>query len=474
MGEFASAQEYFDLALEIATRNNDQERAGRALNGTAVLYQEHGEIDLAEWFFLRARTAASLAQDSLTVGDVEQNLGIVANIRGDLRKALGHYRSALEHYEEIGHEHRIARALNNLGMLYIDLGEVDAAADALTRALSISVDVQDVVTESIIHLNRTELSLARGQPDQARESCDAAFEISSRIGDNRNTAEALKFYGAIYRETDKPHLAEVHLSQAVEIAARCKIPLTEAEAHRELSLVFRSQNRNREALHALNRAHVLFTELRAQREQAEVTKRVAQLEEDFLAVVQRWGESIEAKDRYTRGHCQRVAEYACRLAECLNFPAEDMVWFRMGAFLHDVGKTEVPESILNKPGRLTDEERSIMERHTVIGDEILAPIPFPWDIRPMVRSHHERWDGRGYPDRLAGEDIPLTARILHVADVFDALTSTRSYRQPLTANEALQLMEEDQGSFDPILFALFKALEEELRSSVECDLLVAN
>ena len=104
----------------------------------------------------------------------------------------------------------------------------------------------------------------------------------------------------------------------------------------------------------------------------------------------------------------------------------------MGAFLHDVGKTEVPEEILNKPGRLTDEERATMERHTVIGDEMLAPVEFPWDIRPMVRSHHERWDGRGYPDGLAAEAIPRSARILRLADVVDALTTARSYRAPLT------------------------------------------
>ena len=139
-----------------------------------------------------------------------------------------------------------------------------------------------------------------------------------------------------------------------------------------------------------------------------------------------------------------------------------MVWFRMGAFLHDVGKTEVPEEILNKPGRLTDEERALMEQHTVIGDEMLAPVEFPWDIRPMVRSHHERWDGRGYPDRLAAEDIPRAARILRIADVFDALTTARSYRRPLSPDEALEIMVQDEGSFDPELFDLFLELYPEL------------
>lgn len=96
-----------------------------------------------------------------------------------------------------------------------------------------------------------------------------------------------------------------------------------------------------------------------------------------------------------------------------------------------------------------------MERHTIVGDAMISEIEFPWPIRPLVRSHHERWDGKGYPDGLIGDEIPYPARLLHIADVFDALTSTRSYRQPLSAIEAYELMVQDEGSYDPELLALF-------------------
>jgi putative nucleotidyltransferase with HDIG domain len=312
--------------------------------------------------------------------------------------------------------------------------------------------------EAIVLANRTELLLAMGDLSAARSTCDDAFEISSRIHDEALKADILKSYGIIYRGTNKLHLAESHFRQAMELASHLRRPLIEAEANRELALVLRQQDRNQDALAALNRAHALFTILQAKQEQADIDRRFRQLESDFLSLVAKWGESIEAKDRYTRGHCQRVAEYACLLAARAGFPERDMAWFRMGAFLHDVGKIEVPEEILNKPGRLTDEERRIMERHTIVGYETLASIEFPWDIRPMVRSHHERWDGRGYPDGLAAEAIPYSARILHIADVFDALTSTRSYRQPLEADEAFEVMLSDPGSFDPDLLALFSVL----------------
>ncbi|HEX8244723.1 MAG TPA: HD-GYP domain-containing protein, partial [Longimicrobium sp.] len=244
-------------------------------------------------------------------------------------------------------------------------------------------------------------------------------------------------------------------------------PLLEAESQRERALVLRAQARNREALEALNRAHTLFTGLQARPDQDEISQRISKLETDFLSLVRFWGESIEAKDRYTSGHCERVAEYACRLATEAGLREREIVWFRMGAFLHDLGKTEVPEEILNKPGKLTDEERATMERHPVIGDEMLAPVEFPWDIRPMVRSHHERWDGRGYPDGLSGEAIPLSARILRIADVFDALTTARSYRRRLTPAEAMAIMEEDEGSFDPEIFAIFKMIFPEIVGTAE-------
>jgi putative nucleotidyltransferase with HDIG domain len=135
-----------------------------------------------------------------------------------------------------------------------------------------------------------------------------------------------------------------------------------------------------------------------------------------------------------------------------------MFWFRVGALLHDVGKIVVPTVILTKPGPLTDEERRIMERHALAGAELLSDVEFPWDVLPIIRNHHERWDGRGYPDQLAGEDIPLAARILCIADVYDALTTDRPYRKAFTREKALEIMRSDAGAFDPALFAEFSGL----------------
>jgi putative nucleotidyltransferase with HDIG domain len=450
------SDDYFRLTLTIAENVKDSNRAARALNGLGITCHKVGQIDQAEAYYSRAKPLAESSGDRRTCGDLELNLGIIANIRGDLEVALSHYENALFEYETIGHQQRTARVLNNLGMLHTDRSDYVSAAASLDRALHICRLISDVQVEGIVLTNKIELLLALGDLDGARTTCDDAFEISSRLDNGQLKADVLKSYGVIYRTTGKPHLAESHLRQAISLASELGHPLIAADAHRELALVLREEDRNKEALEALNRAHTLFEVLQARQEQADIDRRLSQLQEDFLSLVAKWGESIEAKDRYTSGHCQRVAEYACRIAQIANLSRKDLVWFRMGAFLHDVGKTEVPEEILNKPGRLTDEERAIMENHTVVGDEMLSSIEFPWDIRPMVRSHHERWDGKGYPDGLGGEGIPFTARILRIADVFDALTTTRSYRDPLAPEDALKLMEQDIEAYDPDLFDIFR------------------
>lgn len=455
------ALETLQLALELAELHGRDDVAGRALNGLAALTHDSGDLDGAEELYRRANEMGLRTENAILIGETEQNLGIIANIRGDLGEALRRYESALAWLDPTESARGRISSLNNLGMLHVDLGRLDEADAYFLRALSIAEEVGDVVRAGVVHINRAELFLARGELDRARGCCDEGFEIFSRLDDHYHKAEALKFYGVIYRESGKPHLAEIHLRQAIGIAA-LRDPLLEAESQRELARVLRRQGRNREGLEALNRAHTLFTALQAHPDLADIDGRVLELEEEFLSLVRMWGESIEAKDRYTVGHCARVAEYACRIAERVGLTEREIVWFRMGAFLHDVGKTEVAEEILNKPGRLTPEERAAMERHPVIGEEMLAPVEFPWDIRPMVRSHHERWDGGGYPDGLAGEAIPFAARILRVADVFDALTTARSYRGRLTPEEAMALMEEDEGSFDPALFSVFRDLFPEL------------
>jgi HD-GYP domain-containing protein (c-di-GMP phosphodiesterase class II) len=157
-------------------------------------------------------------------------------------------------------------------------------------------------------------------------------------------------------------------------------------------------------------------------------KREQELRASYMATVRALANAVEARDAYTGRHAERVAAYGLELARAADLPLARDQQTEFGFLLHDVGKVAVPDAILFKPAPLTDEERVLMEQHPVIGWEILRGIDFLGDAKLVVRHHHERWDGAGYPDGLAGEDIPIAARLFAVADTLDALTTDRPYR----------------------------------------------
>ena len=217
--------------------------------------------------------------------------------------------------------------------------------------------------------------------------------------------------------------------------------------NRELAELFERLGRSRETLQALNRAHACFTQLRARHELADVGRRMARLEGDFLDVVRQWGESIESKDVHTQGHCERVADLAGALAAKVGLR-------RIVAVLVPHRRAAARRRQADRAGRGAEQAGRAHRRRSgrssasipAAGVELLAEVEFPWDVTPMVRSHHERWDGQGYPDGLAGEAIPLAARILCIADVYDALTTQRSYKRPFSHLEAMEIMRRAVGA----------------------------
>ncbi len=173
--------------------------------------------------------------------------------------------------------------------------------------------------------------------------------------------------------------------------------------------------------------------------------------------------AIEAKDVTTHSHLQRVQVYALEMGKELNLTADEMEALRAAALLHDIGKLAVPEHIISKPGRLTAEEFEKMKIHPTVGAEILEEVEFPYPVAPMVRSHHEKWDGSGYPDGLKGAQIPLGARILAVVDCLDALASDRQYRRALPLDQAMAMVASDSGkAFDPQVVAVLERRYQEL------------
>lgn len=182
----------------------------------------------------------------------------------------------------------------------------------------------------------------------------------------------------------------------------------------------------------------------------------------FYRGIQSFARVLEAKDPYTRGHSERVAEYARQVALKMGFPQEDVRVLGNLALLHDIGKIGVREDVLNKPGRLSPEEMDEIRRHPLIGEEILRPVITEKERLAIIRSHHERYDSNGYPDKIGGKDINIFASIISVVDAYDAMTSSRSYRPALSRREAIEELNKNSGSqFNPQVVDVFLEVLEE-------------
>lgn len=457
-GDVDAALETFEAALTIAEFAADDAEIGKAYHEQAAIHRQLGQLDLAESLYGEARLRALATGETRLAAMTAQNLGIIAVVRGDHDKALRQHRASLAEYRSLGLPKEVLGALRALGQLCADLDRWDDGARAFDEALQIAEALGDTAARAGVLTQRAALEIARGDFAAAAAACEVARGLASQCSDADARGEIEKHLGTIARETGDIAAAEEHFERAQLLAVERRDLLLAAETAREHAETHRKQGRLRDALIQLNRGHRLFAQLVATREPIDLDRRVARLERQFLDVARHWAGSIESKDRHTQGHCERVADLACALAIRDGCEPRDLFWFRVGATMHDIGKLIIASDVLNKPGKLAPDEWELVKRHPVAGVEMLAEMDFPGEVGPMVRSHHERWDGQGYPDKLAGDAIPRSARMLCIADVYDALMSKRSYKGALAHDAALDIMRTDSGQFDPKLFAMFEDL----------------
>jgi putative two-component system response regulator len=204
---------------------------------------------------------------------------------------------------------------------------------------------------------------------------------------------------------------------------------------------------------------VLRTRVRSMLRHKATVDRLEESETILLAMAQ----AVEQRDNNTAGHCERLAALGVAMGMAMELPSQHLLALHRGGYLHDIGKIGMPDSVLFKRGPLSEAEWRTMRTHTIKGEEICRPMKCLAPVLPIIRSHHERWDGTGYPDGLSGNGIPLLARVLQFADIYDALTATRSYKTAMTSAEALRVMQEetDRGWHDPDLMRLFLRLQHD-------------
>ena len=204
---------------------------------------------------------------------------------------------------------------------------------------------------------------------------------------------------------------------------------------------------------------VLLTRIRSMLRHKATVDRLEESETILLAMAQ----AVEQRDNNTAGHCERLAALGVAMGMAMELPSQHLLALHRGGYLHDIGKIGMPDAVLFKRGPLSESEWRTMRTHTLKGEEICRPMKCLAPVLPIIRSHHERWDGSGYPDGLSGQSIPLLARVLQFADIYDALTATRSYKAAMTPVDALAVMQEetDRGWHDPELMRLFRRLRHE-------------
>jgi putative nucleotidyltransferase with HDIG domain len=458
--EFAEAQELCRKSYQVAQEIGNQLLAAEAMNTMGAQALTSGSLEEARKNFL---TALELGGESRELrARVDQNLGILANIQGDLDEASTRYALSLDAYRSSGDEHGCALAYHNMGMVSRHRGRYDEADRYFRESHDIAERAGDVYLQGLCLASQAEVQVARQRFEEAKRVAESALVLFDQLGSRGGKADAYRILGVVYRETGRPALAESRLRSAIEMAIAAGSSLNQAEASRDLALVYQTMGRNQEALGLLNTAHTLFSRLDARVDLINVTGKMEELEGTFLAVVREWGQSIESSDSYTHGHCERVAENAVAVARALGLDEQEQTTIRLGAYLHDVGKVRVPHEILNKPGPLTRDEFEVVQMHTVWGIELLEGVEFPWDIKPIIRWHHEKYDGTGYPDRLRGEEIPVAAQVVGVVDVYDALTTTRAYRAALSPAVALQEITRCRGSWSVPVFEAFTRVVDQM------------
>ncbi len=452
-GESARARELCTRSYNVAMALGDRGLAAFALNSLAGITLDQGQLPAATRTFRQALVLASGNLELLA--RIEQNLGILATMQGEHEEALVHYGRSLDAYRTLGDERGCALAYHNLGMISADRGKWDEADDCFRSAFEGAERSGDVRLQGLCLLNHAEVHVARQAFDRARADVERALGIFDQLEARFDKADAYRMLGVVYRGLGQLDVAERHLDRSGALATEAGSVLSQAETSRELALLYQQLGRNLESLRALNTAYRFFRQLNARTELIDIGGKIADLEGAYMRVVHEWGQSLESADAYTHGHCERVANFGVAVGRVLGLEAEALTALRLGAYLHDLGKVRIPDEILNKRGKLTDEEFAIVKMHPVWGLEMLTEVDFPWDLKPIIRWHHEKYDGSGYPDGLKGDDIPVAAQIICIVDVYDALTTMRSYKPACTPMEALARMAQVPHWWRPDVYEAF-------------------
>jgi len=499
-----AAIEEFQIWLDLAGQAGDRVGAAMAKNALGVAHLDQAATDEALKCFQEARRllARGSPQNDLALGKVEANLGSVFWQRGQFGRAERHLRRALILVNNLSDEVLRGRILLWSGGLHLDLGTYREALDLTNEALILFERAAARNYESMACTNLGIAHGALGEYRRAQSYFERALAIGRALGDQKQVAYTYTEMARVHHLKGDNQLA-MHFCNRSLMALFSDVNALDREEVGQVSLIFalifEALGQIVKAMIYARRALHYFGQLRARgrlavaeavlrrlktkssgidyeidyelegidREAGEGSGVILasphqpdfseqELRFHYLDAFLRFADAIEIKDPYTRGHSERVTAYALKIAEAMAVPQRDRDTLALAGRLHDVGKVSVSPEILNKPGPLTDEEFEAIRRHPVTGVEMTRFILTSAEAVSLVKHHHERFDGTGYPDGLKGTEIPLLTRILSVADAYDAMTTDRAYRQAYPHSLALTELRREAGrQFDPSVVEAF-------------------
>ncbi len=459
-GDHDRALGYLQRAIGAYRRLKDRAGICRALRNLGVIYVELGEFEEAEMNYDEAIRIAEEIGEQMLYADLVNNLGTIMNMKGNWKKALELYQQSLQIYEAHNEIRKSAYTTNNIAITLSEQGMNDAAFDDFRKAHEIATSIKDASLILIVDINLADLYLKRGALSAAREHCRKAEQYLLDAGlTNGHLVETKKTAGKIaYHEKDYD-TALKYFNEALDVSRQIGTQYLEAEVLMERGVLYRATERHLDALTDLELSYHVYTSLKVEGKREQTEKVIQSIEKLYLDIFYSMAEDVDQKDKYTKGHSDRVASLALLLARELGLRTNMVKTIVAAGLLHDIGKIRIDDKVLKKAGKLSADEFRHIQKHPELGVELLRGKEFPWDIKPLILHHHERLSGAGYPLGLKGEDIPLGARIICVADVFDALTSDRVYRSAFDTRKALDIMNEESGTtFDPVLLKCFTGM----------------
>jgi HD-GYP domain-containing protein (c-di-GMP phosphodiesterase class II) len=463
LGLVEESRRYFEKCLQASWLEGNLSVMANVVNEMGNLCILEGKLDQAKEFFDKALNLARKLDGNGLAGTVLKNLAGFNSLLGKFGRKVREIDTRVATTEQEKEWRRAARSYYELGTAFAQEERPESAIPFFSRCIRMAKreEERELFFESCLAIS---LSLVKvDRCFQALSFVRRALATAKRSGDPQKITRGIIAFATIERIRGDWKRAEKALRRVEQICGASVPSVCHADILREAGLLEASKGQWKSAFAAMAEAHEMLVCIKGGERDAFLEMKLREVESCFYGAAKSVGQVVDMRCSEAPGHSERVARFGIRLADEIGLSPDESKGVFIAGFLHDVGMLKADRDMVGKlyPGV---RERSALRNHPVWGQELLEGIEFPWKVKQMIHAHHERCDGSGYPEELSGEEMPVGARVLAIADVYDVLTSPGHERRAYTGREALDIMEREmKGKFDERIFKVFKSMILEKR-----------